>query len=46
MDTNGNTHEHLLWSFSDFSVQAHEVGACQGLETEVIVAEIAVVDDA
>jgi len=46
VDTNGDAHEHLLRTFSNFAIQAHEVGACQGLEAEVIVAEVAVVDDA
>ena len=37
MNANGNTQQHVLWAFCDFSVQAQQVRALKGLETEVIV---------
>ena len=44
MDANGNAQKHLLGAFGNFAVGAQQVGALQGLEPEVVVVEIAVVD--
>ena len=45
MDANRDTHKHVLWSFPDFLVIFEKVGSFQGLETEVLVVEISIVDD-
>jgi hypothetical protein len=34
VDANGNTHDHVLWSFGDFAIAAEEVGAFKGFEAE------------
>ena len=43
VDTNCNTHEHVLWSLCNFSIETKEVRALERLEAEVIVVEIALV---
>ena len=34
MDPDGDSHDHVLWSFGDASIDAKEVGAFESLETE------------
>ena len=45
VDTNSNAHDHLLRSFGNLFVQTQQVGTFQGLETEILIIEVAVVDD-
>ena len=45
MNTNGDPHDHVLRPLGDLAVAPHEVRSFQGLEAEVVVLEVAVVDD-
>ena len=36
MDTDSDTHEHMLWSLSNASVDPQEVGSLERLEPEAI----------
>ena len=45
VDSNGNTHEHVLGPFNNFVVNFEQVRAFQCLEAEEIVAEIFFVID-
>ena len=45
VDAHGHAHQHVLRTLHHLAVQLHQVGALQGAETEVVVAEVAVVDD-
>ena len=45
MDADGHTHQHVLRTFHHLAVQAKEVAALEGLETEEVVVEITIVDD-
>ena len=45
VDADGDAHQHLLRAFGHFAVELEQVGALERLESEVVVAEIAVVDD-
>ena len=40
-----NPHQHLPWALHHFAVHAQQVGALQGLQTEVVVVKIPFVDD-
>ena len=41
MDANSDTHEHVLWALNNLLVNLEEVGPLEGLESEVIVVEVA-----
>ena len=43
VDTDCNTHEHVLRSFCNLSIESEKIGALKGLETKIIVIEISVV---
>lgn len=45
VNTHRHTHDHLLWSLRNLSVDAEQVGPLKSLETEVLVLEVTVVDD-
>ncbi len=45
VDTNSDTHEHVLGSLGDLAVDAEEVGTLERLEAEEVVVEVALVDD-
>jgi hypothetical protein len=45
VDTDRDTHEHVLRAFYYTAVDAEEVGTLEGLETKVIVIKITIVDD-
>ncbi|KAH3661623.1 hypothetical protein OGAPHI_006472 [Ogataea philodendri] len=45
VNTNGNTHNHVLRSFSNFSVNLEQVRPFQSLETKIVVREVSVVHD-
>lgn len=45
MDADGNSHQHVLRSLDRAAVDLEQVGLLQGLEPEIVVAEVAVVDD-
>ena len=45
VNTNGHAHDHVLRPLRDLAVAAHQVGSLQRLEAEVVVLEVAVVDD-
>ena len=45
MNTNRDAHDHVLGPFRDVAVAAHEVGPLESFEAEVVVLEVAVVDD-
>ena len=45
VDAHGHTHEHVLRTLHHLAVQAQEVAALEGLEAEVVVVEVAIVDD-
>ncbi|KND96032.2 hypothetical protein QG37_07655 [Candidozyma auris] len=45
MNTNCNSHEQVSGSFGNFPIHSKQVGPLQGLEAEVIVVEVSVVDD-
>ena len=45
VDANSDTHEHVLRSFSHLTVEFEQVGALQGLETEVVVVVVSLVID-
>ena len=40
-----NSHNHVLGPLRDLAVAAHQVATFEGLEAEVVVLEVAVVDD-
>ena len=37
VDTNCNTHQHVLWSFCNLAIQTQKIGTLEGLESKVIV---------
>ena len=43
MNTDGASHEHVLWSLSDLSIYFEQIGALQSLETEEVIVEISLV---
>jgi hypothetical protein len=45
VDTNSDTHKHVLRALYNTAVDTEEVGAFEGLETEIIVIKITIVDD-
>ena len=45
VNTDRHPHQHVLWAFSHFTVQFEQVGALQGLESEVIVVVVSTVVD-
>ena len=45
VNTDRNTHEHVLRSFSNLSIESKEIRAFKGLETKIVVIEISVVID-
>ena len=45
MDTNRNTHQHVLRALGNFTVHSQQIRTLQSFETEIIETEIAVVDD-
>jgi hypothetical protein len=34
MDSDGDSHDHVLWSFGDASIDAKEIGTFESLEPE------------
>ena len=46
VNSNSDSHEHMLGPFSDLAIEAKEVRVFEGLEAEELVVEIALVDDA
>ena len=45
VDADRHAHQHVLRPLDDAAVDAEQVGALEGLEAEVVVVEVAVVDD-
>ena len=45
VDADRNSHNHVLRPLRDLAVAPHEVRSLEGLEAEVVVLEVAVVDD-
>ena len=45
VDTNSNTHKHVLRAFYYTAIHTEEVGTLESLETKVIVIKITIVDD-
>ncbi len=45
VDTNGGTHQHMLWSFHYLTVRSQQVTSLKGFESKVIEIVITVVDD-
>jgi hypothetical protein len=45
VNTDGDTHDHVLWSLDNLAVNAEQVRPLERLETKVVVSEISVVDD-
>src|SRR5690606_36831102 len=45
VDSNSNTHDHMLRTLGDLSVNTEKVGSLKGLESEVIVAEVTIVNN-
>lgn len=43
VNTNGHSHEHVLWSLNDLTLDLEEVGSFESLETEVVVVVISLV---
>ena len=46
VDAQRYAHQHLLRTLNDLAVGAQQVGAFEGLESKVVVAEVPVIDDA
>ena len=45
VDSDRHTHDHVLWTFCDLAIEAEEVRSLEGLESEVLVVEVSVVDN-
>ena len=45
VNSNSDSHEHMLRPFSDLAIETKEIRAFEGLEAEELVVEIALVDD-
>lgn len=45
MDTNRNSHQHVLRSFSNFSIDFHQIWAFKSFESKIVVIEIATILD-
>ena len=45
VDTNGDTHDHVLGTLGGAAIDTEKVGTLEGLEAKVVVVEVAVVDD-
>ena len=45
MDPDGGAHEHVLWPLCDLTIRLEEIAPFQRLEPEVVVVQIALVDD-
>ena len=45
VNANRHAHYHVLWALSDFAIEAEEVRSLEGLESEVLVVEVSVVDN-
>ena len=43
--SNSHTHDQVLWSFCDFTVEAEKVRAFQRLEAKVLIVEISIIYD-
>jgi hypothetical protein len=45
VNTNSDSHDHVLGSFDNLAIDSEEIRSLKGLETEVVVGEISVIDD-
>jgi hypothetical protein len=45
VDPNSNPHEHVLWPLHDGIVEPEQIGALQGLEAEVVIIKVPVIND-
>ena len=45
VNTDGNSHDHVLWPLNDLAVDAEKVRPFERLEAKVIVRKVAIVDD-
>ncbi len=45
VNANGDTHKHVLRSLGDFAVDFQKVGTFERFEPEVLVVEVAIIDD-
>lgn len=45
VNTDSDTHDHVLGTLGGAAIDAEKVGPLEGLEAEVVVVEVAVVDD-
>ena len=45
VNTDSDTHEHELWSLCDLAIDLEKVRALEGLESEVLIMEVTVIDD-
>lgn len=45
VDTDSDSHDHVLWAFHDLAVHSKKVRSLESLETEVVVGKVPIVDD-
>ena len=45
VNTNSHTHQHVLWTFGHFAVNAQKIGTLQRLKPKEVVMEVAFVDN-
>jgi len=45
VNADGDTHEHVLWTFGDLAVQFEKVGLFQCLEAKVVQLKVSIVND-